>query len=519
MPNEEILTINNLVKKKRPDVIKKVMMIEEKAAKLCSTGVVFKLICDKPAILKSYKLLRVTAVLGANDDGSHALGKIENGKVIPAEPFLRNPLKHSSINDNYVKDWISLANLQLIRSGASFGLDLENITYVLEKNTLMNTLECGSSEEQGKAVKDLIEQKANDSPENNPYHNSVILLFRWGADPNSPALQACCSGVKSQFILLNRYDENPIMIDGELVWPANNQLTHEFGHFMGLVHPFINISNDMAGISDLAGRNPDALPLLEENLPHMPGVTTQDLAKAKKDAKKLIKDWVWSFDQDNFCDPPLIPDGYEVTDTPIDLGGGFPLIFGHKACSGSFIQSVELHDGTTTNMETNDTVRKNVMSYWRCNPAEQIFSADQVKRMEWVLENLRSNLINRVIFIIHMPKLCKKMIKKGSYKELYEDLQKYVHIPITGPEPWPDWKRVINILKLDEIKDKKLIDEIKIITHTIPPYIPWSQPQFEIHLNNLEKSGMIETIQPATMAGICKCGVERKSTQRILKNP
>lgn len=313
------------------DITQRILNIDKQIAKVYDLGIFYKLFCDKP-----YTLLKVTALLTAKDDGSQALGIIENGKVIPKAPYLRNPSKNKNIDDNYVKDWIQLANYQLLRSGASFGLDIENLNYVLEKNTLLNTIECNSPTTQQKAVKDFITQKASVNSVSNPYYNSVILLFRWGSNPSVPAGQSC-SGVDSQYILSNRYDELPITLDGELVGLTNNQITHEFGHFMGLDHPFINIANDMAGIADLGGRNPQGLPLLEENLPHMPGVAKADLINAKQSAIALIKDWGYNYDQDVFGhpDPPNIPDDYGIKDTPVDFGVGFPLIFGYKACSGS----------------------------------------------------------------------------------------------------------------------------------------------------------------------------------------
>ena len=185
-------------------------------------------------------------------------------------------------------------------------------------------MDCGAA--QGPAVAQFIADRATDSSPQNPYHNSVILLYRWGANPKDPAGQSC-SGVDSQYLLLNPYRETPIVIDGEPMALSDNQLSHEFGHFMGLDHPFPGVADTLAGIANLSDvdghtRNPLCLPLIEANLPRMPGVTASELAQAKQIALDAIKAWVYAYDQDKFGrpDPPKIPDEYAITDTPIDLG-------------------------------------------------------------------------------------------------------------------------------------------------------------------------------------------------------
>ncbi|UCE17578.1 MAG: hypothetical protein JSV84_11905 [Gemmatimonadota bacterium] len=165
--------------------------------KIYSSSHTVRFFCKPPWI---YKLLRVTAVLTARDDGSQALGKIENGQVIPAEPYLRNPLKHKYPWDNYIKDWIKLANLQLLCSGARFGLDDDCITYTLEKNTFLHERECWDEPTDAQSTEEFFNQRAAESPDS-PYRDSVILLFRWGKDPDHPSLQAC-SDVTSNHVLM-----------------------------------------------------------------------------------------------------------------------------------------------------------------------------------------------------------------------------------------------------------------------------------------------------------------------------
>jgi hypothetical protein len=213
----------------------------------------------------------------------------------------------------------------------------------------------------------------------------------------------------------------------------------------------------------------------------------------------LIKEWVYNYDQDIFSFS--LPEDYIVKDTPVDLGVGFPLIFGYKACSGEIKIPVEVYGGATMDFDVNNTVRRNIMSYWRCDNAVQVFSADQVRRMEWVLKNKRSNLISRVVAL---KTLCKKIYQK----ELYRELEKYTRIPI--PDPGPDWKRISTILQVDELKDKETIEEIKLVTRTIPAFHPWNKTQLEVHMKNLEKTGMLKTIPSATNAAMHVCGADRK---------
>lgn len=358
--------------------------------------------------LGPYRLLRVTAVLTARDDGSQALGVKVGDSVRPAEPYLRNPDKHSRPDDNYIRDWMALANLQLLNSGASFGLDLENIRYVLELSNLLHERECGDGKD----------AETTQFFGNSAYRDSVIFLFRWGSDPAQHSGQGC-SGLTSPYILMpGVYRDNVIWVDGELVY-GNNHLTHEFGHFMGLGHPFPGLAGKLA---DLAGMgNPKNFPLAAANLPEMEGVTEQEIHQRRQQARDCIATWPWTLEQDAGSDPP-IPAEYGIKDTPVDLGTGLPLIFGDYACRGSHTYTFprysasdlkeikgpdgnviwwEPESGASPSFEDtvtiDDTVRRNVMSYWGCDPRNQRFSADQVRRMHYVLDRFRSQLVGRTV--------------------------------------------------------------------------------------------------------------------------
>ena len=396
---------------------------------------------------------------------------------------MRNPSKHKTLDDNYIKDWIQLANLQLFTSGARFGLDVEKINYVLVKNTFLNTLECDATTGLAEWVADRMKDPAPD----NPYRDSVILLYRWGSDPNKPTGQSC-SGVDSPLLLLNRYREDPMMYDGQAYGlGGDDQLTHEFGHFMGLEHTFPNVALDLANLADLDGRNPLNLSLIEPNLPKMPGVTKDDLKEAKQKAISLIGDWKYDFDQDDFGRDvdPKIPNDYAITDTPIDLLLGLPLIFGYNACSGFEDISIKIDDGRQLTFPMNETVRGNIMSYWACNPSGQFFSNDQVARMGYVLKTYRSNLIGRTVTV---------NLSCG----LLPPLKTYIPLdPLKARVPFwetPFWETI----PVQAKRDPHLVEELKFIDNTVPAYKPWDPQQLQIHLRTLERSGRLAHIQSAT---------------------
>lgn len=506
------------------DIARKTIEIEEETLRRFNLGVTWKLVCRK----KPITLLRVTAVLTAKADGSQALGEEIEGRIVPCAPHLRNPARHQSIDENYVVDWISLANEQLLQSGANFCLDLENLQYVLERDDTLNTVECSCPEKPPEAldacikhqnaVREIIANKISDPMEPNPYRDSVILLFRWGSNPYSPAGQAC-SGGDSQYIIINRYDEGPMRLDGGEISliGTNNQLTHEFGHFMGLAHTHNGIAIELSSIAYLGGRNSTFLPLTEDNLSQMVNISNKpraikaDLINANIKAVALIQNWKYQYDSDLFSDP--LPQEYIIDDTPVDFLHGFPLVFGYKACPcaeypDSVTIPVEMNDGVTHDIVVNNAVRNNVMSYWTCDNRAQVFSKDQVRRMEWWLSNKKSNLISRIVGI--GPETCRWIAKKETYR-LVEDLRH----PYKGPEP--DWKLFIKKLQLDEINDKKIIADIKFINNTIPPSRPWNKDLLVKHLKKLEKAGAFKTIPLAVTAKIHMCGAAPE--KRKVKKP
>jgi hypothetical protein len=426
--------------------------------------------------------------------------------VIPAEPFLRNPAKHKDPNDNYIVDWISMANLQLLWSGACFGLDINDIKYVIETNTVLHRRECGDDAATSVSTDAFIEARKISDPEN--YKDRVIIIFRWGKGsyPDYPTGQGCSGGVASSYIFMpGKYRWEPMYCDGKEVF-GNNHLTHEFGHFMGLVHPFSSVTNNVASLASIG--NDKMLPLTKENLPEMKGVTEQDLLSRKEEGLNLFATWPYTLEQDCVGDQANgIPDEYAILDTPIDVGAGLPLILGKAACQGDLsfelnrYNSEDLLPVTNANGETiawepkpgakthvenvslNDVVRKNIMSYWGCNPEGSRFSKDQVKRMSFILKNSRKNLVCRTI---DMPPCW--------------ILKYFLSITMPPPElipyvwPWDRWvwPMIGNIFK---IIFPKHWDNYIEMDKIMPRYKSWDSGALMSYIKEIDASGKFDLKQ------------------------
>jgi hypothetical protein len=282
----------------------------------------------------------VTAVLTAESNGNNSLGEWVGGQLRPAEPHLRDSAIHKKPDDNFIKDWINHANLSLLFSGANFGLDAANIRYVLEKNDLLHrrVYDDGKHEETSAFIADKAAESAS-----SPYRDSVILIFRWGNEEKP--IEAGFSSVRSSYIVMGRYATEPRWMDGRLVPRHNNLLAHEFGHFMGLKHPFPKLALELEELARLGGRNWKRLPLIEANLGQMNQVTQPELEAQKAKAIERIATWPWTLEQDTGAVAmdgiEYVPEEYGIGDTPVDLGWGLPLLHGHTALEGVHQYSFE----------------------------------------------------------------------------------------------------------------------------------------------------------------------------------
>jgi hypothetical protein len=368
-----------------------------------------------PAIseTRTVRMLRVTAVLMADDDGGRATGVLkQGGTVIPQEGLLRNAAVHSKLSANYIDDWISLANKQLWVSGADFLLDRSNVRYVLAKNTAANSYVCGDSTQ---PVLDLIasRQKAKGD---NPWKDSLLMIFPWGGG-EKPEGQGCAD-VASPFLkMAAKYHDvykEPRFVDGKPV-PGNNLLTHELGHFLGLSHNFPeDLQAALVGLAFDPILNPNGVTLTEANVSQFNGLTKADVAPIRAKAKKFIATWVYALDQDfGYTLPGNPPGAPALTDTPINLGMGLPAVMGHTVGTGNHLYELErfgamtgnagspfgtpIGDGNPFNetVPLNQDVRLNAMGYWYSNVLGQKFSKQQVARMEFVVGTKCAAMIDR----------------------------------------------------------------------------------------------------------------------------
>ncbi|MCP4678976.1 MAG: hypothetical protein GY854_26495 [Deltaproteobacteria bacterium] len=373
----------------------------------------------------SLKLLKLTVILTANDDGTQSMGEIVNGKTIPASPYWRDPTVHSE-DESYILEQIKIANHHLLASGACFILDTRSVIYKLETNTALNRRECRYETDEDIAEWERTAQFIRDKQnlvqpwwmkwlQPNPYSNRIFVIYRWGKG-EEPTGQGC-SGYDMPYILMPGRYTNSRYIDGEVHF-GNDHLAHELGHYLSLIHPFPGVANSLTEVvgpwDEDKLLNPMMVPLSFFNMSWFdPSVDMAMINEWKDQAIDLTKRWVYSFDQDGWEDTDNDLPG--VYDTPIDLGLGFPLSRGHLACTGEPTFTVIHYDNmtdtdedgfgdptppvTTTDLtiQVTEKARDNVMSYWGCDPLGQTFTPDQVVRMTKALTLERANVVGRTV--------------------------------------------------------------------------------------------------------------------------
>jgi hypothetical protein len=297
-----------------------------------------------------------------------------------------------------------LANLQYLASGACVGLDVERIRYVKEEDARLYGLSCGNAGDLQYAT-DFLARKRAEGGNGNPYVGSVVVFFRWGSSDANADGQGC-SGTDLSYIVMPSHCIYERTIDGHKVF-GNNHLSHELGHFLSLNHTF---RGRVLEINELADKgNPDLLPLTEANASTL-GIA--DLAERRDRARELLACYPHSLD----ADAPAI------TNTLADLGPSLPLVLGRQACDSEAqtyqlkrYDSSELTEvkdpgtgqvtwtakagakGRTEDYRIDDSVRRNIMSYWACDPPNQRLTDQQAKVMEDYLLSFRSEVIGRIL--------------------------------------------------------------------------------------------------------------------------
>lgn len=336
----------------------------------------------------NYRLLKVTAILTkgkvASLDKITSLYDKMGDDVIPKEPYLRNPFKHEKGNpyDNYVRDWITLANLQLLYSGANFGLDTEDIEYEERDNDVLHNTKCGDGEQKKTIRRDYF-------PDDETYER-VVVVFRWGdKDKNrdSMDMQGCSGEDVNHILMPGLYKDVPFWTGGQLVF-GDNKFTHELGHFLGLPHPFHSFMNKLTNRVNRLGDlhldgNPRNLPINEQNFGKKYTDKAQKIQKAREKAKTDIEN-----------ETGLDADKRNVNDTDADLGFALPLLFGRCPCKkGKDTYNIEVTKGEKT-YTIDDDIRLNIMGYWTCDPEAEYFSHGQVNRMQKFLEGKKRKALS-----------------------------------------------------------------------------------------------------------------------------
>lgn len=389
-------------------------------------------------LLREVKLLAVTIVITMEDDrpdGSNPMrthmGWQDSSRIFLRE-YLRNPVIHTDpdhTKDNYILDWMKLANEQLFRSGAGFGLDLQNIIYRVVKDTTLNRWICrggGGYDLVENILKDLAERDDEQNPSGpNPYRNRVIFVFRWGRKEsdgentatNCEPVQLSCSSPWVSAVYMGGYPRYVKSYDGNPV--RSCLLTHEFGHYMGLWH-----THDQ----------PARRKMWEFWQAVEDGTATRE--NQLHDANEWLRNRSNSLDNDK---ENGLAYGPAVCDTPVDLGLYYCKLNGHEPCADNAVYDIEVAGGTVQETMDVDAVRDNVMGYWRCDPEQMKFTPDQVERMHHVLEQHRDNVGFRTAHI-PVPRLV------NSFFELASWYYRRVYLPVTcrylqlaEPQKWWHW--------------------------------------------------------------------------------
>lgn len=341
---------------------------------------------------RRFQEIRVVATFVADDDGGRATALPVNGPVAagaarpwrPRAPFLMGPR-----GQDYVLEWIKHTNRVLANSSASFRLSETDVTYDRIDDTDLNAF---TTAEQWNAAQAFFRDKVSRPIPDPRYAGRLVLLFQWGPGSESEGPRGSgLADIDSWFLIM------PSRLYGGTQWegadiPGWYMMPHEFGHFMGLNHPFPDgptdagreilerLASGARGLSFGGGYQfqqggapgqfapqPSSAQLLADLAQYN---ANQTGAAFDRDAAPMERTTIL-FDGTPF---PYTIDG--VGDTPGDLGLGWaPAMLAASPCSP---RQAAFHGAPYSNV----TNRTNVMSYTICDTSGLRYTPAQVSVME-----------------------------------------------------------------------------------------------------------------------------------------
>lgn len=340
------------------------------------------------------------AVFVADDNGSRATampapGFTPQSSLRPWRP--RAPYLMSRAGQDYVLEWARRSNRVFANSRATFRFSEGDIAYDRINNTALNafvTDATSTDHQKWDAAQAFFRAKVSGPSPDPRYAGRLVLLFQWGAGTEAQGPRSSgVADIDSWFLVM------PSRLYGGTTWngaevPGWYLQAHEFGHFMGLNHPFPDGDNDRwrtiverlaSGSRGLSpSGNASSFPNEDANERQFsPQPTSPDLIHDRGVFEATSAGGLVDRDAIPMERTTYYVDGssrhYSVAgvhDTPPDLGLGWaPAWRNASPC--------EPHEGQVNGgAYSNVTNRTNIMSYTICDFNGLSFTPDQLNVIE-----------------------------------------------------------------------------------------------------------------------------------------